>query len=180
MADPYGPPSPGSGQGGEDGGDGIGAWLAAIPGAVSSIFGGGGQAQPAASYGSLFALSPQQQALQHMMQRRAMMGNVGDTGFASALKQGKSSLQNLMARQGISADSGVGMGAMSNMIAQASAADAQNRHGRMMDLANLSPAFAQASDKTGRHNMWQTDPTGAFNLRPFKGQPAGYMFDRLG
>jgi hypothetical protein len=142
---------------------------------------GGGQAQPDASYGSLFALSPQQQALQHQMQNRAMMGNVGDTGFASMLKQGKSSLQNLMARQGISADSGVGMGAMSNMIAQASAADAQNRHGRMMDLASLAPAFAQASDKTGRHNLWQTDPTGQYRLGPqmFGDKTQAYMVGRL-
>lgn len=141
----------------------------ALGAGLNALFGGGQQEQR--PMGVPYVTNPYQQALQHQMQKRALQGNVGDSGFGSFVKQGKSQLQNFLAQQGISQDSGVGIAGMGNMIANASAQDAQNRHTRMMDLAMLSPTITQGEREDRQRIQGQFDPTGQFV------GPTGHVFN---
>ena len=151
---------------------------AAVAGGVRGLFGGGND-QPN-QYSALYALSPQQQALQHQMQNRALLGDVGDTGFGQNVKQGTTQLQQMMADSGISMDSGVGVAGTGEVIAGASAQDAENRSRRMLDIASMSPAFMNSGWETGRHNLWQTDPTGQYRMggQMFGDKTQAYMLGR--
>jgi len=132
------------------------------------MFSGGG-GDPG-QQGRAYMANPYASALQDQMQMQALQGNLGDTGFGSAVKQGKGQIQGMMSRYGISPQSGVYQGAMSNMIGTAAAQDSQNAYMRKLQAANMQKQFVHSSDapawsgfgmgKDGSTAPWQAyDPT---------------------
>ena len=106
--------------------------LGALQGGANAIWG-----QQEDQTQGMYNVNPYQQALAQQLQYGAAKGQLGDTGYGTAVKQGKSNLQNFLARQGIAQGSGVGIAGMGNMLAQASNTDAQNRHQRLMDISRI-------------------------------------------
>ena len=100
--------------------------------AVDTIAGLWNQPQEVAN-SNLHNVNEDQVKLYREMFNRLMRGG-GDYGFGSAVKTGKSQLQQMMADRGISPQSGAYNSAMGGMIANAAGQDSAARRGYAMDL----------------------------------------------
>lgn len=94
-------------------------------------------------FNQMSALNPMQVQLQNQMLRSFMAGN-GDFGFGQAAKQGQDTLASIMASRGISPTSPAYSGALAQVMAQAAAADTQNRRNYGMGLLQATPAHYQS------------------------------------
>jgi len=83
--------------------------------------------------GNLVVSNPMQWNLYKMLKDAYTSGS-GDYGLGSNIKAGMSNLQQMMADRGISPESGVYNSALSNMIAQATEADAASRRDYGLNL----------------------------------------------
>ena len=141
--------------------------LGALQGGANAIWG-----QQADQTQGSYNVNPYQQALAHQTQLAALKGNLGDTGYGTAVKQGKSQLQNFLARQGIAQGSGVGIAGMGNMLANASSQDAQNRHNRLMDISRIQTQWGGGG--SGDHMRGQIFEQGI----PYGRQPNSFFAPR--
>ena len=132
-------------------------------GAVASAI-GSDQPEP----GKLSVVNPFQRNLMQKMQYDALQGNYGDMGFGRAAKQGMGQLQQFMADRVVSPQSGVGLAAAGNVMANAASQDTGNLRNYMMGLTQMSPTIAQG-------NWDWTSPSMAPVLAP--GQTQGGMYD---
>lgn len=157
------------------------AGISALGSAAGAALGGGQEPQP---HAMTHIINPWQQALMHQMQTRALQGNLGEMGFGQAVKQGKSTMQNMMAQSGIRPDSGVYQSALGSMLANATSQDAANRQNLMMQIAGMSPAvvnssdqWKQVSDTWGDSSIWNPGygqaPPGAARQTPVWGAGGG-------
>ena len=137
----------------------VGAIVGGVGGMVSGIWGGGDQQQQT-NYDRLTYVNPYQQAMVQQMQQQAMAGNMGDMGFGSAVKQGKGQIQGMMSRYGISPQSGVYQGAMSNMIGTAAAQQSQNAYENMLRTAQLQTQYTMAPGGVQGANLELANPSG--------------------
>ena len=126
----------------------------------------GGQEQPA--QGNLHLVNPAQQALYNAMARGAM-GGQGDFGFGSAIKQGKSQVQDFLSSRGVQLDpnSGDYGGAMGQMIGAASQGADQNRRQFAMGLLNSPLQIAQTAGANFIPGSYSRGPTTQAQMNQF-------------
>lgn len=81
----------------------------------------------------------QSQAQYNLMEQMARMAAAGggDFGFGQAARQGNATLQSALAQRGINPNSGVGISALAQMLANATAQDAQGRRNFGLQAASL-------------------------------------------
>lgn len=106
-------------------------------GALGSLFGGGGGE---GKEGTVNLALPEQKALLVRMLRQLGLG-AGEFGFGNAARQGTATLRDMMARNGMGADSGAFQAANSNMLANAASQDNARRWQTMLAAAQASPAM---------------------------------------
>lgn len=91
--------------------------------------------------GNLVMTDPRQWQLYGDMVNAYQSGS-GDYGYGSMMRSGESQLAQALADRGISQDSGVYTSALTDLIAQAQAADAANRYQYGVSLLNSPPSTA--------------------------------------
>ncbi len=119
------------------------AGITALGNLIGGAYGGGEQYDPGKIH-SRWA-DPYQGMLFQDQMKQAMSGG-GDFGFGQAAKAGTSQLQQMMADRGISPQSGVGLSATGDMLANAMSQDIGNRRNYTMGLLNTTP-MKQQSDQ---------------------------------
>ena len=135
---------------------GIGTGISTLGGLL-----GGGQGQPATTYTDM--IIPQQRGLLTQLINQYASGG-GDFGLGASVRQGSSTLQNMLANMGIAPGSGAHASALSRMMAQAVQGDAQNRRQYGLALGQASPAmmnFQQLGGGMQRDwSQWRPGQTG--------------------
>lgn len=106
--------------------------------AVSNLVGGKDEFRPA----NLHLVNGAQMAGYQDLMRKLLAGD-GDHGFGTAVKQGKTQIQQMLADLGVSANSGYGAAAMGDMVANAASQDSANRVQTMLELIRTPLQTAQ-------------------------------------